>query len=100
MGKLREINWTWASKDNDLRTGYLAVDGRLSIAELIEHMRTLAPGVPLEELEINWATVVWHRPANEEELAQRREAQRRYDERHEAWERKTYERLAEKYGGH
>jgi hypothetical protein len=97
-GKPREINWTWQSKDNDLRNGYMAMDGRTSITELIEYLREVAPGVDLADFQINWATVVWSRPATAEELAQRRQAEERWEARHEEWERKTYARLVEKYG--
>lgn len=98
MGEPREIRWTWASRDNDLRTGYMAVDGRITIHELIEHMQRVAPYVSLSEIEINWATVVWHRPATAEEIAVRRQAEAHWEARHEKWERETYARLAEKYG--
>jgi hypothetical protein len=98
MGEPREIRWSWASKENDLRTGYMAVDGRMSIAELIEHMREVAPGVALGDIQINWATCVWSRDATPEEVAQRREAERRWEARHEAWERETYARLLKKFG--
>jgi hypothetical protein len=98
VGELREINWSWESKDNDTRVAYLPMDGRISVADLIERMRTLAPGVPIEEMQINWATVVWKRPATQEELAQRRLAQERWESRHEEWERTTLARLIEKYG--
>ena len=99
MGEPREIRWTWQSRDNDVRVGYLAMDGRMSIAELIERMRTVAPGVALEDMQINWATVVWTRPATAEELAVRRAADARQRERLEQWDRETLARLTEKYGG-
>lgn len=98
MGEPREIRWSWQSKDNNLLNGYMAVDGRVSIAELIEHMRKAAPGVALADIQINWATVVWSRAATAEELEQRQQARERSDARHEAWERETWARLAEKYG--
>jgi hypothetical protein len=97
MGEPREIRWSWESKDNDTRVGYMAMEGRMSIAELIEHMRDVAPGVDPADVRVNWATVVWSRPATGEELAQRRRAQERHDARHEEWERKTLARLTEKY---
>lgn len=98
-GKPREIRWTWASKDNDLRNGYMAVDGRLSIADLITHMAEVAPGVDLADIHVNWATVVWSRPATTDEVAERKRAQERWEARHEAWERETLARLTAKYGG-
>lgn len=96
-GTPRDIRWTWQSKDNDLRNGYMAVDGRVSIADLIAHMAEVAPGVDLADIAVNWATVVWSRPATADELAERAEALRRHDERHEAWEREALARLFRKY---
>lgn len=98
MGEPREIRWTWESNDNDLRVGYMAVDGRMTIDELIEHMRVVAPGVDPADIRVNWATVTWTRPATVEELAQRKQAHDRWEARHEEWERKTLARLTEKYG--
>ena len=96
-GKPRDIRWSWQSDDNDIRTAYMAVDGRMSIAELIEHMKNVAPGVDIADIHVNWATVVWSRPATKEELTIRRQAQARWEARHEAWERETYARLKAKY---
>lgn len=98
MGEPREIRWLWESRDNDLRRGYMSVDGRVSITDLIAHMAEVAPGVDLADIEVNWATVVWTRPATAEELAARDEANRRGRERHEAWERRTLAHLIAKYG--
>lgn len=98
MGEPREIRWRWLPKDNDARVGYLAVDGRMSIAELIAHMRTVAPGVDPADVEVNWATVTWTREATAGELAERKAWADRQQERHEAWERETFARLLEKYG--
>ena len=97
-GSPREIRWTWQSSSNDLRSGYMAVDGRMSIADLIAHMATVAPGVAPADIHINWSTVTWTRPANADELAQRRAAIADHDARHEAWERETFARLLAKYG--
>lgn len=98
MGELREIRWTWQSKDSNMRNGYLAMDGRMTVAELIEKMAEIAPGVGLDEMQINWATVVWSRPATPEEEAERAEQRRKHDQRHEAWEIETLEKLLTKYG--
>ena len=97
-GKPREVRWTWASRDSNLRTGYMAVDGRVSIADLIAHMAEVAPGVDLADIAVNWATVVWHRQATAEEIADRRQAEERWEARHESCERKTLARLTAKYG--
>lgn len=97
MGKPRDITWTWASKDNDLRTGYMAVDGRMTIPELIEHLAVVAPGIDLGDIHLNWATVSWQRPATGTELAKRAVANDRWQQRHDQWERDTYERLSKKF---
>lgn len=98
MGEPREVRWTWESKDTDVRVGYMAVDGRMSIADLIAHMREIAPHAALEEIQVNWATVVWTRLATGDELAQRRQAHERWEKRHQEWERQTLARLIKKYG--
>lgn len=98
MGEFLPVRWTWQSNDNDLRTGYLTMKGRISIADLIAHMREIAPGVALEDISVNWATATWSRPADADELEQRRAARERHDKRHEEWERQTLARLIKKYG--
>lgn len=98
MGKLRDLRWTWQSGDTDVRVGYVAVDGRITIAELIVRMQELAPDVSLEDIEVNFATVTWTRPANAEELVARRASVDRQRARHEKWERETLARLTKKYG--
>lgn len=97
-GKPREVRWTWQSNDNDLRNGYMSVDGRVSLAALIEYMAELAPGVPLDQVHANWATVTWSRPATDQELADRRAAHQRWQERHNEWEQQMLARLLKKYG--
>jgi hypothetical protein len=97
-GQPREIRWSWQSNDTDLRVGYMAVDGRMSITDLVEYMATVAPGVHPADIHINWSTVTWTRPATEEELAQRQAALASHNARQEAWERKTLARLLAKYG--
>lgn len=97
MGKPREIQWSWESQNTDVRVGYMAVDGRMSITDLIAYMETVAPGVALDDIDVNWATVKWTRPADAEELAQRKRVTDRHQARHEAWERETLTRLKKKH---
>jgi hypothetical protein len=97
MGEFRDIRWTWKSRDNDTRVGYLAVDGRVSLGELVDHLMQVAPHVSVFGLQLNWATVVWERDATPEEIAERRAVQARHDARHEQWERETYARLRAKF---
>lgn len=93
----RDTHWSWESKDGNDRVGYQGLDGRVSIAELIEHMREVAPHASLDEIMLNYATVKWTQPATAEELAERDGWKRRQRERTEEWERTTYARLKEKY---
>jgi hypothetical protein len=97
MGEMEQVRWTWQSRDNDLRTGYMTVKGRVSIAELIEHMKTVATDASLEDIQVNFATVTWTRQATAEELVVRDEMNERHRQRHEAWERRTLATLMEKY---
>jgi hypothetical protein len=97
MGVPRDITWTWQSNVSDLRTGYMAVDGRMSITGLIAYMAEAAPDVDPADILVNWATVVWTRPATPDEINRRRQVQAAHDARHEAWELATYERLRAKY---
>lgn len=98
MGEPREIRWSWESNDTDLRRAYMSVDGRMSIGDLIAHMAQVAPGVDPADIEVNWGTVVWTRPATAEELAAREEATRQQRERREEWERRMLTQLLAKYG--
>jgi hypothetical protein len=97
-GEPRPIRWSWASRDSDIRTGYLAVDGRITIKELLTLMDELAPGVEIADIAVNWATVVWSRPATDEELAERARHDARAAARHAAWEREALARLYARYG--
>jgi hypothetical protein len=99
MGVSPDVRWRWEADDSDVRIGYLAMDGRVSLDQLIETMRELAPDVAPRDIQVNWATVVWSRPATPEELAERQQWRDRQAERTERWERDTLARLARKYGG-
>ena len=89
--------WT-SRKNSDEITVYETVSGRPSVADLLAHLQEVAPHAPLDEIGINYATVKWTRPATPEEQAKRAEQERKHDERHEQWEKETYERLKAKYG--
>ncbi len=92
-----EPRWSWASKDNDDRNAYMAMDGRVPLTDLIAHLEQVAPGVPLGEIGINFGTVTWSRPATAAELADRAQLDAAQRARQEEWERKTLARLSEKY---
>lgn len=98
MSSFKEPRWAWQSAGVSDRVAYMAMDGRISIAELIEKMKEIAPGVPLDQIEVNWATVRWSRPPNAEEIAERVAAGEANRVRQDEWERKTLARLLEKYG--
>lgn len=97
-GKPREIRWSWKSKNNYLRTGYMAVDGRISLADLNTLMAEVAPGVNPADIKVNWATAVWDRDATDDEIAKRTLAEAAWEARHEKWERETLAKLTAKYG--
>jgi hypothetical protein len=99
VGDFRDIRWTWDSADTDVRNGCLAMDGRVSVADLIAFMADVAPGVDLEDVQVNCATVRWSRRATQDELEDRRRVMAAHAARHEQWERETLVRLIEKYGG-
>lgn len=92
-----EIRWSWQSRDTDLRVGYLSMRGRVSMADLIAHMSEIAPGVSLDDIDVNFGTVTWTRPANADELSRRAEQIEAQRVRQERWERETLARLTEKY---
>lgn len=98
-GSFGEIRRNIISKDDDdHRSCYMGMQGRLSLADLIDHLSVVAPGKSLDEIGINFATVKWVDDATDEEKRDRAERQRRADERHAQWERETYERLKVKFG--
>ena len=88
-----------SQNNDDQRSNYLGMKGRISVASLLAHMATIAPHVKPEEMMLNFATVKWIDAATDEERAERLEWRRRNDERREAWERETWERLSAKYAG-
>lgn len=98
MGEFRNPRWGWESKDTAVRSGYMAVDGRVSLAELVAHMHQIAPYASLDDIQVNFATVKWTRPGTADEVAEREEQHRRWQERLEKWERETLARLTQKYG--
>lgn len=94
---MREVRWTWESKDGDTRVGHVSIDGLISIADLISHIQEVTPGASLDEIQVNFATVKWVRQATADELAERDEWNERQRVRQERWERETLQRLTEKY---
>jgi hypothetical protein len=97
-GSFRAIRRSFITKDNDdQRACYMAVDGRVSIPDLIAHLEAVAPGTPIEAFGLNFATVAWVDEATEDERRDRAAWRAEWAERHEQWERETYERLRLKF---
>jgi hypothetical protein len=99
QGRLKPIHYSWTSNRVDARrTAYLPMEGRMSLAELVEHLAELAPGVPPEDIGVNWATVTWERDATPEERAEREARATEHRRRTEEWERAKLVELTAKYG--
>lgn len=90
--------WKTADEDSLMRC-YLAMDGRVTIRDLVEHFAENHPAVDPMALRLNFATVTWDEPPTPEDLADRAERNARHDERHARWERQMYEKLKAKFEG-
>jgi hypothetical protein len=93
----RGLRWSRATADGQTMTGYLYVDGRGSLRELLDHLEHVAPGVDLDEVTVGGCTVMWQRPATPAERDEWATWQRQREARTLAWERATYERLRAKF---
>ena len=94
----KEPRRSWASRDSDEVVNYMAMEGRVSVASLLAHMKTIAPDVPNEAMFLNYATLKWTEPATEQDRADRDTWEQRRAEKTEAWERDQLVKLIEKYG--
>lgn len=99
-------SWPTPETRDDEVVCHQIVSGSVSLAALVAHMATVAPGVPLEDVDVHPVTVWWLSPSTDDERQRRAERRRCDDQRHaawkrqrEAWERTTYERLREKFEG-
>lgn len=88
-----EVRRQRSSRESAVELCYMGMDGRLSVADLIGHLAQVAPGVPLEEVGINFGTVTWVDDATDEEKRQRAAWRAESAARRAKWERETYERL-------
>ena len=95
--KIHDVRWSWKSNDSTIRSGYAGIDGTVSITDLLAHVRTILPDISPDDIQINFATFRITREATPEEIAERQCHQQAQAERHEKWERETYERLKVKY---
>ena len=84
----------WA---DDKRHNYVGVDGRISVPALLTHLSETIPDVPLDEVFLNWTTLVWIDDATPEELAQQAARKAKEAAKLEEWERETLDRLSAKY---
>ena len=101
MSRFEEVRRRLSSKgEGDHSSCYLSANGKVSLAELIIHLREVAPGKTPEEININFATVTWVDAPTAEEKAARAAAIEAHAVRHARWERETYERLKAKFEGH
>lgn len=97
-GSFKEIRRNIISEaDDDHRSCYMGMDGRVTVADLIDHLQAVAPGKGLDEIGINFATVRWVDDATPEEKQARADWRAANAERREKWERETYERLKAKF---
>lgn len=97
MGEFSAVRWRWTA-DGEAIVGDLRVDGRVTLAELIDHLEQVAPGLDPQGIEIHWSSVKWTRPATVEEQEARDAWKRDRDVARERWERETLARLIRKYG--
>lgn len=95
--EIEPFRWSWKTSDGDLLAGYAGIKGTISVTELIAHVRKTLPDISPDDIEVNFATIRVVRPATDEEIQERECWKKRQEERHEKWERETYERLREKY---
>lgn len=73
------------------------MDGRVTVTELLTYLEEHAPGVPLDNIGIDWFSLVWVDEVTAKERADYdRRAARRTQNRID-WERKTLAELVEKY---
>lgn len=98
MGEVRDVQWSWESRDGDTRVGHASVNGRVSVTDLVSYVQGITPGVGPDEIMVNFATVRWTRPATADELAERQQRNEDQRVRQEKWERETLQRLLGKYG--
>jgi hypothetical protein len=98
MGVIKDVNRYWQTKDPEsgMRV-YAAMEGRITLGEFLTYMAENHPHIDPNSVNLNWGTATWEDRPTEEEVAER-ERQRRWSQsRHDAWERRTWEKLKAKY---
>lgn len=98
MGEFVRYRRVWSTKEKGSPMScYLAVEGRVTVAEVIEHFKETYPEVDPLGVDLNFTTAHWEEPATPEDLAERERREAWHQERLEKWERETYERLKKKF---
>ncbi|WP_146079393.1 hypothetical protein [Rathayibacter sp. AY2B9] len=93
-----EINRTKnRSYSENQRHNYVGMKGRVSLPDLLAYLEKHAPGVPLENVGLNWATVVWVDAATPEEIAENERAKARQKARRREGELRMLAELRAKY---
>lgn len=96
--KFLPIRRSWVSDTSDMRTCYLGMTGRVSVRKLLDHIKSAAhASVDINNVMLNFATATWKEPSTGAEREERQQQLQARKERTEEWERKTYERLKEKF---
>lgn len=88
--------WSWQSKDSDIITCRLWFNGRVTLDELVEKLREVAPDAT--DISFGGGMVMWTREPTEQELADRRAWQQQAADAHMAWKRKMHAELNEEFG--
>lgn len=89
----------WKTKEYNTMQCYLAMKGRVPLGELLDHFAEKYPHVNPRTVELNYATATWDEPPTDEDRENLAAKQACHAERHEKWERETYQRLKTKFAG-
>lgn len=95
-----KIRRHWKTGGSDTIRCYASMEGRVTLGELIQYFSSFVrtADFPLE-VALNFATAVWDDQPTQDELDQRAARIARSNQRHEEWERETYQRLKAKFEG-
>lgn len=96
--KFGDVVWSWKSRDSDIQKGTMRILKNPTVADLIDHLDHVAPGVPWGDIRVSGG-VVWEREADAETKAERVAWRAKTGVRAEEWERATYLRLKAKFEG-
>lgn len=83
---------------NYRRDNFVAMEYHVTVADVLAWLAENAPGIPLDQIIANYATLRWEDDATAEEITtyERQEVARAA--RTEEWEREQLAKLTEKYG--